>query len=430
MKCTRCGLESDIREAFVVRKRWAGLAARTLCPACRENQFILEQIYSIAIVMILIALLDALTFQRGVVKVTADMLFIILISYPVIAAHELAHAAAGKALGVRIFRVAVGYGRILFSWRWAGIDWELHLWPFGGGTQMAYPPRQSGSRARFFGAVLAGPAMHVLLIAAAGVLPMILLILQGWFGVRAVDLLHWATLFSFINLVLLFSNLWPAKSGSAGGQPGTDGWQLLHLLLQKPEEQENRALAYYWLESMALLERNDDSGALRWIDQGLALNPEQPILRGLRGNALLKLKRFAEAREVYLELLSVESVKEPAFKHMVYNNIAYADILLQDPELLPEADRFSEEALRQIGWSSAVIGTRGAVLVEMGRLEDGIRFLKDALEKSRENGGKASNAYHLAVAERKRGNESESRRYLQLTRKYNPQYFLLDESGM
>jgi tetratricopeptide (TPR) repeat protein len=430
MKCNRCGLESDIREAFVVRKRWAGLVTRSFCPACWEKQFVLEQVFSLALVTSLIALLDALTFQRGPIRVAADMLFIVLINYPVIAAHELAHAAAGKALGIRVFKVIIGNGRILFSRRWAGIGWEWHMWPFGGGTLMASPPHQAGSRARFFGAVLAGPAMHVLLIAAAVMLQVFLLILQGWFGVRAMDLLHWASLFFFINLILLINNLWPAKSGSAAGQLGTDGWQLLHLLLQKPEEVENRDVAYYWLESMDASERNDELEALRWIDQGLAGKPEQIGLRGLRGNVLLKLKRFTEAREVYQHLLFSKEAGEPYFKYLTYNNIAYADILMRDPALLPEADRYSDEALKQIGWSSAVIGTRGAVLVEMGRLEEGIRLLKEALEKSKEGGGKASNAYHLAVAERKRGNESESHRYLQLTRKYNPHFFLLDESGM
>jgi hypothetical protein len=190
-----------------------------------------------------------------VLNVAADMLFLVSINYAVIAAHELAHAAAGKALGVRVFRVIVGRGRICLSRRLFGMDWELHVWPFGGGTVMASPP-QPGGRARFFGAVLAGPVMHVVLIAAAIVLQVILLVLQGWFGLHAVDLLHWTNVFLFFNLVLLVQNLLPTKSGAGFGQLGTDGFQLLHLLLQQPAEEIHRSLAYYVLEEREIYSSN------------------------------------------------------------------------------------------------------------------------------------------------------------------------------
>ncbi len=109
--------------------------------------------------------------------------------------------------------------------------------------------------------------------------------------------------------------------------------------------------------------------------------------------------------------------------------MAYADVLIRNPDLWPEADRYSEEAIRQIGWETSVIGTRGAVLIETGRVEEGIRLLRQALAHNKEDSGKASDAFHLAVAEQRRGNEAESRRYLALTRKYDPNFYLLDSPG-
>ncbi|MGB7538308.1 MAG: site-2 protease family protein [Anaerolineales bacterium] len=409
----------------MVRKRWAGLVKRAYCPGCWQKNFIREQLFSVVLIALVVAVLDAFTYNRGVVKVAADMLFLVLINYPVIAAHELAHTAAGNALGVRVFRVIIGNGKMLFSRRFSGIDWEVRLWPFGGGTVMASPP-QPGSSARFFGAVLAGPVMHGVLIGAAVMLQVFLLILQGWFRFNAVDLLHWTSLFLFLNIALLVQNLLPVKSGMASGQHGTDGFQMLHLLFQKPEEAVNRNQAYYALEAMDASARNDAAAALRWLEQGLALQPQQPSLRILQGNAFIKLKRFAEARSVYAALLSSEEAKQPYLKHLLYNNLAYTDLLIRDPEMLPEADRYSSEAFRQIGWEPAIIGTRGAVLVEMGRLEEGIGLLKDAMRKHPDDFGKASDTYHLALAEKRRGNEAESRRYLELTRKYDPNFYLLD----
>ncbi len=428
MKCGNCGLESDIQEAFLVKKRWAGLVKRAYCPACREKIFIREQLISILLIAAILAVLDAYTFRHGVWSVAADMTFLVLITYPVIAAHELAHALAGKLFGVRVFAVRIGFGRRIFSRRWGGTSWELYPWPFGGGSLMASPP-QSGNRARIFGAVLAGPAVHVFLILMAAAFQIILLILQGWTGVRAAGLFHWTSLFLFLNLVILAGNLLPTSSAGATGQLSNDGWQLLHLLLQNPAEESARSQAYFIMESKYASERNDNESALRWIERGMAVHPDQPILQLMRGIVFIQLRRFTEARDAFRTLLSSYEAKDPYRKYILYNNIAYADVLLRNPELLPEADRYSEEAVRQIGWESSVIGTRGAVLIETGRVEEGIRLLQRALVDSREESGKASDAYHLAVAERRRGNEAESRRYLALTRKCDPNFYLLESPG-
>jgi tetratricopeptide (TPR) repeat protein len=304
----------------------------------------------------------------------------------------------------------------------------MNLWPFGGGTLMVAPP-QPGDRVCMFAAVLAGPAMHVFLILMAAAIQMIFLILQGWAGVHTMDLFHWTSLFLFANLILLLGNLLPTRSGGGAGQLHTDGWQLLHLLFQKPAEETSRSQAYFMMESREASERNDENSALRWIERGMAAHPDQPVLLLMRGIVFMKMRRFSEARDAFLALLSSEEAKDPYRKYILYNNVAYADVLLRNPDLLPEADRYSGEAIRQIGWESSVIGTRGAVLMETGRVEEGIHLLQKALADNREDSGKASDAFHLAVAEQRRGNEAESRRYLALARKYDPHYYLLDSPG-
>ncbi len=428
MKCSHCGLESDLQDAFIKRKHWFGLVKRAYCPACWEKVFIREQLESIVIIAVFVAIVDAFTFRHGAWSVAADVLSLVVISYPIIVAHELAHALVGGVLGIRVFKIRIGHGPALFSRRGFGISWELNLWPFGGGTLMIAPP-QPGNRARMFAAVLAGPVVHVVLLAAGSVFQTVLLTLEGWFGTQVAVMVNWTWIFLSLNLLLLIGNLLPTRSVGASGRLGTDGWELLHLLLQKPEEEKNWNLAYYWMEAMDSMERSDHAAALRWTEQGLRLHPEQPGLTVLRGNALIKLKRFAEARGIYAGVLPFKEAKEPVFRYTLYNNIAFADILLKDPQWLPEADQYSAEALRHIGWSPAIIGTRGAVLVEMGRPDEGIRLLLQAMAKEINTSDKASDAFHLAVAERWRGNDAESRRYLALARKYDPNFFLLDSPG-
>lgn len=424
MKCGRCGVESEVEQAFTVKKKWAGLISERWCPKCVRANESREQLTAVILTALGLIALDALTYQRGPVRVLLDLGFLVAVNIPIVVAHELAHVAAGILLGVRVFRVMFGSGRRLVSGRAFGITWEWRLWPFSGGTVMACPP-QRGNRARFFGAVLAGPLLHAFLLLAAAVLQFFLLILRGVFGVNVELLVHWTGLFMMFDLIILLFNLLPRRAKGSSGQIGTDGWQLLHLLFMKPEEESVRAQGFFIAGSMESLLRNDADGALRWTDQGLARHPRQPALLAVRGETLIKKKRYAEARDLFVELLAAKGAQDPLYKYLMYNNIAYVDVLLGDPELLPEADRYSAEALRQLPWEPSITGTRGTVLLALDRLDEGMALLKQALAEQKTNHAKAEDAYHLAAGEERRGDAEAARRYRELARKYEPDLFLL-----
>jgi hypothetical protein len=107
---------------------------------------------------------------------------------------------------------------------------------------------------------------------------------------------------------------------------------------------------------------------------------------------------------------------ECTMRLLMLNNVAYADALLGEPDLLPEADEYSREALKHLAWHASVKGTRGTVLVERGQLEAGIALLKEALQEHTEPENKALNACHLAVAEQKRRDFKAAAEYWELAR--------------
>jgi hypothetical protein len=65
-------------------------------------------------------------------------------------------------------------------------------------------------------------------------------------------------------------------------------------------------------------------------------------------------------------------------------------------------------------------------LVQLGRFNDGIPFLKEALRDHPEKWGKAINACCLGIAAQKQGSLDESRSYFALARKLDPRCPLLD----
>jgi len=76
------------------------------------------------------------------------------------AAHEAGHALAGLALGLRLFRVTLGYGPPVLRRQAGRVVLELAVVPLGGSTLLApRPGRVAAARLRLWLVVAAGPAL-------------------------------------------------------------------------------------------------------------------------------------------------------------------------------------------------------------------------------------------------------------------------------
>ena len=145
----------------------------------------------------------------------------------------------------------------------------------------------------------------------------------------------------------------------------------------------------------------------------------------MRASNLLELKQYREARRIYVQLLG-RLAGYPEVRTTLFNNIAYADLLIDDPGLLWEADACSREAYSRTPWVVYVKGTRGSVLVELGDYDEGLKLLQDAFGNHPEKHGQALNACYIAIGECRRGNVIEGHNYFSLARRLDPQCVLLD----
>jgi predicted Zn-dependent protease len=114
-----------------------------------------------------------------------------------------------------------------------------------------------------------------------------------------------------------------------------------------------------------------------------------------------RLQRHDEARTVLLDWVARTDIGLQSGA-IVCNNLAWTDVMLGQPALLAEADEKSREALSILPWEPFAQGTRGAVLVEQNRIEEGLRLLLDAMKGNPRN-LRAFNACYLAIAEARRG---------------------------
>jgi Flp pilus assembly protein TadD len=208
----------------------------------------------------------------------------------------------------------------------------------------------------------------------------------------------------------------------------TDGKLLLKIFSKKQKNLEEMLAARYTLEAvMRRDEYKDFQGAIDWCNQGLALYPRDFHLLNLSGSLCLHGHNYKRAREIFLQLLPSEA-KPGSKRYVILNNIAYADALTGDPELLPEADAYSKEAYSGAPWTAYIIGTRGTVLVELGQFQEGIKLLHESIEKHKEARSKALNACHLAIAYARMGDDEQADKYLKLARQFDVQCVLLERT--
>lgn len=206
---------------------------------------------------------------------------------------------------------------------------------------------------------------------------------------------------------------------------GTDGWNLVRIPFLKESELTERHIGYFTGEATEAYAANDFDTARTWVDKALSLDANSVIARNVLGIIQMARGEHRDSRETFLRLLEADHDKQPGFRYILLNNIAYLDIFLNDSALLPEADQFSAEALKNLPWFPAIIGTRGTVLVELGNLDEGIVLLKKAMSLHVDAQGKAVNACHLAVAEFRRGDLNAARKYLNSARTLDSKCFLL-----
>ena len=208
----------------------------------------------------------------------------------------------------------------------------------------------------------------------------------------------------------------------------SDGKQIWQTLFCKPETVQIALATRFALEAMACHERKQNSEALNWVNQGLAQDPENLLLMNLQGMLALERMEYETALACFNKLLTTQELQQGA-RGFLANNIAYVQALMGGAERLAEADKYSQEAMSLIGWLPAVKGTRGTVLLEMGRTDEAIPLLRESMQHAENLNGKAQNACFISIAEARRGNLDASRKYLQEATKLMPDCFLLERAN-
>jgi predicted negative regulator of RcsB-dependent stress response len=423
--CDRCGATTDMTETFFEERRSFRTSIRTLCPTCWKKHktsgysWILINKLTLGLLGIILLLLLP---NEGIGWVFLNIFVFEIALILSILPHELGHAFVAKHVGWRVFKIFIGFGKTVFKTTLFGFETEFRAVPLGG-VVLAAPRDINHYRAKCFAFAFAGPLTNIIL----GVVLFTAMhgSLEGFESIGR-HLVPFQMFFA-ANFLIVVENLLPRLINTTLGKTPSDGKQLLEALKADPNRAAQSHAAGFAMETAVCQEKKQFDEAESWLEKGLTLYPDNVQLLLSQGLNLLLLQRFNSAREYFLKALPLTDNKR-ILRSLVLNDIAYTNALIGGSDLLMEADRYSMEALTSLSWMPSIKGTRGTVLVELGKLDEAMPLLREAMQTHDVPSNKAENACWLAIAETRLGNLNAGRKYLDEARKFDSACFLIERA--
>lgn len=390
-----------------------------------------------------------------VAPVLAGVAIVYLGLHVIFLCHELGHLSAAALLGFDLQRLQVGTGPLLWRARIGDlrVEWRAFL---GGALVRTADVREEGWRWRHWLYVAGGPLAHGL---ACGAL--------AWWWVSQCNHGFWLPHghLSLPDRVVLYllglsSLFWLGSLMPRGATVGqlrvrSDGYQLLHTprfttevvraviaqtLLHRVEmlwEEGRREEAWQRLgllqsyhpteagfsnaEGFYLNEQGDHAAAAESYGRILQRDGLPKVARGVllayRFGSLARAGKLEEAKRCSDEALYEQTSAE---RRRVLDALATEVLAYELTAFLPDADRWSEEALALAPATLTLQGTRGSVLVELGRLEEGEALLRTVWEQSASETDAAICAFYLGKAARLRGQRRQVHRWLKRAKTFAP----------
>jgi len=347
--------------------------------------------------------------------------WLLLVFFPLIVfVHEAGHAVAALLVGHRVLEVKIGAGPSVTAWqgRWRLV---LGLFPLGGHV-MAGSSDPSGYRAKRLAITAAGPAMNALMFAVAPLIDASSSTLRD---------------FAIVNACVLISNLFPYSVRTPYGPQRTDGLGLVRTVSDSEWKLAEERSGFAVARAMLADQRGDREEVRRITDEAEAMNSRSVVLRTWLGYRAIKDQGYVSARTIFRELvdedrrMSVAGLgqRDDVSRGIHLNNLAWCDLMLDDPALIEEALSSSAAAIDLLPGHPAIRGTRAFALILGGRPGEGIDLGHAAYAKTREAQTKALQACVLAIGYARRWRFGQAAKWIDLARRADPSCSLLGRAS-
>jgi tetratricopeptide (TPR) repeat protein len=419
--CARCGREWQPPEVPGVSRKY--------CPRCwteREER----SHRTIFVVYAIFGALAAIALVRdpspGFGWFAVNLVILHFCNFPAVVLHELGHAVAARLVRWPVYQVAIGwFGKPIFRRKVSGVLVQINSVPVGGFTYTG-PSGERVSRGAAFLVYGGGPAMNA--IAAVLLLPTVL---NPTSSMEEGLLL--GTMFFWANIICLGISLYPMACSTPYGPADTDGTVLWKTIFHWPTLERSLLSNGRYMEALALRESGQLPEALELLEKS---TPESPPLR-LAWNVLRAILQMdsgspAKARELFLAFIKEQQTQDRSIEAILKNNLAWANLLIGDPVLHEESLAATEQAVRDLPSMALVKGTRGSILIQVGRAAEGVPLVLESFysKESTTARDKAANACLLAMGEAQLGKMKEAQEWLRMAEELDSGSPLIERASL
>jgi hypothetical protein len=318
------------------------------------------------------------------VFVLLNLLVLIAFIYLDIYIHEFGHVIAARLAGIGVNRVIIGNGKELLRKSIFGISVVITN-NIGGALTLMGSIDRNLLKMRFAFFVAGGVLFQSLLTVASYVL----------FGTKDWTLLFTSeigisNMFVFSNILLIVTNLIPRHFNMYGLSIPNDGLRILTAPFLKEKDINGLLFADRIFKAHENFEKKEYLAAAAAYEKCIVECPDLLISRLNLSVVLLKLLNFDKAENVLMQLLHEDGIDK--YSCLIYNNLAWVNLLYYTDESLRKAADFSKIAFDLNSSSNSIIGTRGSVLIALGSINEGIELLSQITKFKKEIDPKTNNA--------------------------------------
>jgi hypothetical protein len=337
----------------------------------------------------------------------------ILSQMPTTVLHELGHAFAAAMAGTMVTRIKLGLTQNPegphLSFRFLDFPWEIYALPVAGSVHHTYPTQADSFKSR------------AIFITAAGPLVSLTAALVGYAAYALAPSARSAPLllgWGIANFVIFIFTIVPMSHRRGNKSKANDGLNVWRYLFMPREEVRKKSIAAS-TQAEALLVKEEAQQLS--LDQLIARYDAAPESLGTLIALLDKLEDAKDPRQAdyVTKLLSFPNLESAHLQ--LYLDISITRCL--DEGLIgpnPHFDLLSQKVLELSGNSVTAQGTRGSVLIDLGRVEEGRAMLLDVLARTDSDVDKAYSNIFLALAEKYLGNLHQAREYARAATKFEP----------
>lgn len=297
--------------------------------------------------------------------------------------HEMGHFIFGKLAGMSPYLVKVGVGYKLFKVRLFNTMFEFNCIPYGG---MTYADILSVEwiKLKYIFFLIGGSLINFILLVAA------INIAQATENVLLIVPIC-------VEFMFLTFSLIPMGGKVNGIEQPNDGKQILLVIVTNYKNIFDSTFEEY-KKALFRYENNETDSAKTFLSNDIRI-----LQIFIRAEEQLEQGYVAEAVRLFLEVLDFERISDPE-KAFVLDRLACIVAMQGYKKYLNDADKWSQEALRLASYSKTLKGTRGAILIELGRYDEGKQLLLPLIEAGNEALDIAISSCYIAKAEYFLGN--------------------------